>query len=279
VRRISRRAVLGSSAGAALWATLGCGDNAAPVPTYGGFSMSIQSWTFRVFDFEGALGFVDELGLAYVEMYEAHVSLAGSPQELAAQRGRLDQLGIRLLTHGTNPLSADHDANRAVFEFARAMGLRNLLADPPAEALDSLEQLVAEYDVRIAIHNHGPGSRYSVPEDVLAALAGRDARIGTCVDTGHYLRSGVDPAVAIAAFSGRLYGVHLKDVAAQTPTAPDVILGDGVLDVAGVFRALRDVGLPADAALSLEYEANPEAPLEDVRVSLAVADAAARATV
>jgi sugar phosphate isomerase/epimerase len=261
-----------------LWSA-GCGDNAAPSRTYGGFSMSIQSWTFRAFDFEQALSFVDELGLAHVEMYDAHVPVAGAAQELAARRSRLDELGIRLLTHGTNPLSADHAANRALFEFARAMGIRNLLADPPAEALDSVEQLVDEFDIRIAIHNHGPGSRYGVPDDVLAALAGRDARIGTCVDTGHYIRSGVDPTQALRAFPGRLFGVHLKDVAAAEPTAPDVILGDGVLDVIGIFRALREVGLPADAALSLEYEANPDAPLADVRAGLAVADAAARAAV
>jgi inosose dehydratase len=272
--RPGRRAILQSAAALAL-VPLGCGSSA---PSYGGFSMSMQSWTFRMFTTAQVLGFVEQLGLAYVEMFEAHWSVAASDAEIEGMRGALDAAGIRCLTHGTNPLSADDAANRAVFEFARRAGIRNLLADPPPESFAGLEQLVAEYDVRVAIHNHGPGARYDRIEDVVNAISGRDVRIGTCVDTGHYLRSGEDPVRAIRELGTRVYGVHLKDVAAATAGAPDVVLGDGILDVEGVFAALRDVGLPADAALSLEYEANPEAPMEDVRRGLAVAAAAAAAT-
>ena len=275
-RQLSRRGLLGAAAatGVAL-VTRGCGGDD---DRFGGFRMSIQAWTFRTFATDAMLQMVHDLGLRRVELYAAYWPIDGTPDEIAAMRARLDDLALDCMTHGTNPFTADHEANRRVFAFAQAAGIRNLLADPPADAFTSLEQLVAEYDVRIAIHNHGPGSRYPRVADVQAALAGRDARIGTTVDTGHYIRSGEDPVAAIRTLGDRLYGVHLKDVAAAAADAPDVILGtSGLLDVAGVFRALRDVAFPEDASLSLEYEANPEDPYDDVATCLDVASRAARA--
>jgi sugar phosphate isomerase/epimerase len=135
---------------------------------------------------------------------------------------------------------------------------------------------VAEYDVRIAIHNHGPGARYDKVADVLKAIKGHDPRIGACADLGHYIRAGEDPVRAITLLSGRLYGVHLKDFAEPKKDAAGVILGRGQLDLAATFRALRKAEFPSDACLALEYEEKPENPLDDIRACLAAAAAGAK---
>ena len=237
--------------------------------------MSIQAWTFRAFPTDAMLPMLRDLGVERVELYEQYWSVSSTPDQIAAMRARLDELGLDCVSHGLNPLGTDHDANREVFEFARQAGIKNLLADPPLEAFDSIEALVGEYDLRVAIHNHGPLSQYSTIADVAAALQGRDLRIGAAVDTGHFIRSGEDPIAAIRAFGGRLYGVHLKDVAGESFDAPDVIIGtSGFLDLEALFDALRDVRFLEDASLSLEYEANPEDPYADV---VACLDAASRA--
>jgi sugar phosphate isomerase/epimerase len=97
---------------------------------------------------------------------------------------------------------------------------------------------------------------------VHAIIDGRDRRLGAIIDTGHYLRMGVDPVETIHAFAGRLHGLHLKDVVAANVNAPDAVLGEGLLDVTAVACALRDVRIPAYASLSLEYEGEPDAPYD-----------------
>ena len=165
-------------------------------------------------------------------------------------------------------------ANRKMFEFAKAAGIRTFSADPDPDSFDSLHDLVKEFDVRIAIHNHGPGHRYNKAVDVLRAVEKYDQRIGACADLGHYIRSGERPVDVIRVLAGRLYGVHLKDFAEMQDKTSGVILGKGHLDVPGVFAALEQVGFPADGALSLEYEEHPENPLADIRECLEVARSA-----
>lgn len=243
---------------------------------YAGFLMGLQTYTFRNFTADQALDFAQQLDLKTVEMFDAHFPRASTADEIAARQAKAKQCGVQILAHGVNPFTKDHEANRRWFEFAKAAGIRNLTADPTEDAFDSLDKLVAEYDIRIAIHNHGPGARYDKVADVLNAIRGRHPNIGACADLGHYIRSAEDPVRVIHLLKGRLYGIHLKDFAEQQRNTRGVILGQGHLDIAGVFKALREVEYPRDACLALEYEEHPEAPLDDVKQCLAAAAEGAR---
>lgn len=252
---------------------------AAVSEDFGGFHMGIQSYSLRGYDVDQALKHIYDLGLRNVEFYDAHFSLKSSPEQIEAMKQKVAALGIVVRGHGVNGFTADHDANRKVLDFARAAGIRNISADPSEDSFDSLDKLVAEYDVRIAIHNHGPGHRYDKIADVLTAVKDRHPHIGACADLGHYIRSAEDPVKAIHLLEGRLFGVHLKDFAEPKADAKGVILGAGHLDVPATFAALRKVGFPEDGCLSLEYEEKQEDPLEDLRQCLAVAGEAARKAV
>lgn len=250
-------------------------DNGA----YGGFLMGIQSYTLRNFSLERAMEIVHtDLGLSAIEFFRSHLPIEASDELIQKVKDETSTVGTKLTSHGVNNFTKNHDANRKVFEFAKKVGLKNITADPTEDSFDSLDKLVAEYGIRIAIHNHGPGSRYSKVADVLNAIKGHHQNIGACADLGHYIRSTEDPVKAIHLLAGRLYGIHLKDFDAETANAKGVILGRGHLDVEGVFTALRKVNFPADGFLSLEYEENPDDPIADVQQCLAVAADAAQKT-
>lgn len=244
--------------------------------TYGGFPMGIQSFSLREFDVDDALDHIADLGLRNVEFYSEHYPTNDDRDAIAEMDRKLAERDVILRAHGVNGFSDDHQANEQIFWFARMAGIRTITADPAPESFDSLEELVARFNIRIAIHNHGPEHRYDTPDDVLDAVEGRDERIGFCADLGHYIRSGVDPVEATRRLGDRLYGVHVKDFASSGADAEETIIGEGMLDVEGFFHALKEVDFPADGALSLEYELNPDDPIDDIQAGLAVAAEAAQ---
>ena len=249
---------------------------AAPPDRFGGFDVGLQSYTLREYPIDQALKEINNMGLASVELFDAHFSHNSSPEEIEAMKEKTKALGITMRGHGVNPFTKDHEANRRWFEFAKAAGIKNISADPREDAFGSLDKLVEEYQIRIAIHNHGPGARYDKVTDVLNAIKGHHPLIGACADLGHYIRSGEDPVRVINLLEGRLYGIHLKDFAEQKSKTKGVILGKGHLDVVGVFKALRKVNFPKDGCLALEYEENAKNPLADVQECLAVASEGAK---
>lgn len=272
---ISRRTFLGAAAGAAGLAFVP-GALQAAAKDAGGFLLGMQSYSLRNYSFDEALKHMQQMGVQSVEFFPGHFGLDSTAEQIAAMRKKTGAAGIKMLGHGVNGFSKDHEANRRIFAFAKKAGIRNLSADPTEDAFESLDKLVAEYDIRVAIHNHGPGARYDKIDDVLKAIQGHDERIGACADLGHYIRSAEDPVKAITLFQGRLYGIHLKDFAEPRKDAPGTILGKGQLDVEGVFKALKKVDFPADAALAIEYEEHPDNPLADLKECMAVATEAAR---
>lgn len=275
--RWTRRSFLGVAAGTvAALCTRKRALGAADTNPYGGFNVGLQSYTLRDFKVDQALQDIKDLGLHGVEFFDAHFSHKSSDADIEAMKSKTQSLGIKIMGHGVNPFTKDHALNRTWFEFAKKAGVRNISADPTEEAFDSLDKLCEEFQIRVAIHNHGPGARYDKVSDVLNAIKGHHQLIGACADLGHYIRSGEDPVRVINLLEGRLYGVHLKDFADQKSQTKGVILGKGHLDVEGVFRALRKVNFPADGCLAVEYEENPKNPLADVKECLAVASAAAK---
>jgi inosose dehydratase len=267
-----------AAAGAAMFDVPAILRAAAAEDPYGGFPVGVQSYSLRNFNTLEAVRHIEGMGLKYVEFYSKHLSPTATDEQIAETKMLLDDAGIRITAHGVNGFGKDHEANRRVFEFARRAGIRNITANPAADSFDSLDKLVAEFDIRIAIHNHGPGALYDSIESVKKAVQGRHKWIGACVDTGHFIRSKEDPVKAVRELGPRVFGVHLKDDAVQGTGSRNVILGQAHLDVVGLFKALREVKFPADGALSLEYEANPQNPIDDMKQCLAVArDAIAKA--
>jgi sugar phosphate isomerase/epimerase len=279
--KISRRRFLTSSAAGIALMSLqsGCASTQTTSSRgrFGPFRFGIQAHGLRNFPIDEAIRIIhDDLQLHWVEFSRKHLPVEATGQEIQRIRALLDQSNITCNALGVHKFTADHDANRRVFDFARSMNVRNISANPSADSFDSLDKLVADYDIRIAIHNHGPGAPYDKVTDVTDAVTGRHPNIGACVDTGHFIRSAEDPIEAIYKLKGRIFGLHVKDVAEQTKKTHDVIIGAGFLDVVAMFKALKDVNFPTDGALSLEFEGNPDDPVAEIKQCLAVAAKAAQ---
>jgi sugar phosphate isomerase/epimerase len=233
-------------------------------------SLGIQMYSLRGYKADEALRHARDIGFRCVEFYRDMFPVTSDAAAIAAMNRQLADLGLTLSAHGVNHFGADTAANRRVFEFAKAAGIPTITADPAPEAFASLDELVKEFDIRIAIHNHGPKHRYNKVVDVLRAIESRDERIGACADLGHYIRSAEKPVEVIRLLKGRLYGVHLKDFKDMQDATTGVILGKGHLDVPAVVAALVQTGFPKTGALSVEYEENPQNPLADLRQCYAV---------
>lgn len=276
-RRWSRRSFLAAAGAAGGTAVLGSLSRAAAAAA-NPLNLGIQMYSLRGYPVDEALRHARDLGFRFVEFYGGMFPIGSDAAAIAAMKRKVADLGLTITAHGVNDFTKDAAANRRIFEFARAAGIPTITADPHPDSFASLEELVREFDIRVAIHNHGPTHRYNKVLDVLSAIERHDRRIGACADLGHYIRSGEKPVDVIRALEGRLYGVHLKDFATMEDKAQGVILGQGHIDLPAVFAALARAGFPADGALSLEYEEKPENPLADLRACVAAARAALAAT-
>jgi sugar phosphate isomerase/epimerase len=256
-----------------------------PADGFGGFRVGAQSYTFRQFNVEQALQRIHDLGLRYVELTRIHVPANSTTEQLQAIVRRCRELEITPVGYGVETFTRDAAANRRIFELGRTLGVRYLSADPDPDSFDSLDTLVREFNINIAIHPHGPVGgrnnqrlhRWYSAEVIMQAVRDHDRRIGSCLDTGHLIRAAqldrrLDPAAEVRTMGNRNFAMHLKDHDNRNHT--DVVFGRGVLDVPAVLRALRAVHF--DGYISIEYEANPANPSPDVRACLDVFRTAVR---
>ena len=275
---LTRRTFLQTSAAAALSLTalpkLFAADDKKN-DDFGGFKLGAQSYTFRHFDLEPALKKIKELNLTYAEFYQKHVPLNASPEQLQAILKLCKDYDVKPVAYGVQSFTKNHDANKKVFEFGEALGIKAFSADPDPDSFDSLDKLCDEYKIAIGIHPHGPQGnklhRWYSSEVILNAVKSHHKLIGSCLDTGHLIRAAqlgkkLDPATEIRTMGDRNFGVHLKDHDNDKKT--DVIFGKGVLDVPGVLKALREVKFAY--AISIEYEAHEDNPSDDVKQCVAV---------
>ena len=196
--------------------------------------------------------------------------LPTDPQEEAAALADYSAAGIRLHAAGTIYFAKDEDADiRAKFEYCKRAGISVIVAgDPAPETLPRIEKFVKEYDIRIAIHNHGPEDKlWHSPLDVLKAVKDMDPRIGCCIDVGHTARAGTDVVQAIHQAGPRLFNLHMKDLTDFQSKESQVAVGEGIMPVRRMFEAL--VATKYKGFVDLEYEIHPDDPMPGVISSFA----------
>jgi sugar phosphate isomerase/epimerase len=230
--------------------------------------LGIASYTFRQFDEAHLIEFMKDLRCTSLNVKDVHLPmtpLADVPARAAEYRAA----GLDLHSGGTvNFPSTDPADIRSKFEYCKAAGITVMIAGPTHETLPLLESYVKEYDIRLAIHNHGPEDKnYPSPLDVLAAVKKMDPRIGCCVDVGHTMRTGTDVVSAIRQAGPRLFDIHMKDLANPTSKESQVAVGDGVMPVHAIFQELIRIGYGGN--VDLEYEIFPDNPMPGVIKSFA----------
>lgn len=244
----------------------------------GHFYAGCQAYSFRLFSVMEAIEKTAKAGGKTIEFYpkqklspeqpEVLFNHESPPEVIAAVKAKLAEQGVTAVAYGVVRLGKDDVENRKVFGFAKTMGIGILTTEPDAAALDQIEVLVKEYDIKMAIHNHPrrPLDRaylYWDPNYVLSLVKDRDARMGACADTGHWVRSGLDPVECIQILKGRIFDSHLKDLNEKgNPKAHDVPFGTGVSNVPAILNAFAETGFYGP--LHTEYEHNWEDNVPDI---------------
>ncbi len=227
---------------------------------------AVQCWTFRKFSFYEALEKISQLGIKYVEAYPGQVLDRETPdvkfdhnlnqQQVEEVKKALKKNGLILISYGVVNFDNTEESMGQVFEFAKNMGIRTIVTEPAFDDFSLLEKMVKKHNIRIAIHNHPEPSKYARPETILEHVKGLDKRIGACADTGHWMRTGVNPGEALRMLEGRVIDVHLKDLNAfGDKKAYDVPFGQGEANIHDILAELTLQNY--SGVLAVEHE-NPE---------------------
>jgi sugar phosphate isomerase/epimerase len=230
--------------------------------------VGVATYSLRKFSRQQAIAMLRELGVKTLSVKEFHLPYKDSPEALAAGRREFDEAGIELASGGVVvTYREDDNLLRRYFEYGRTCRFPMLIMMPTARQLPLIEKLAAEFDIRVAVHNHGPEDRnFPTPASVYDAIRNLDRRIGVCIDVGHSARAGVDVVQAIEQCRDRLVDLHIKDLR-DLSGHTDCEVGRGVLPIPGILRAL--VAIRYTGCVNLEYEAEPDDPLPGMRASLA----------
>lgn len=232
--------------------------------------LGLASYTFRNFSRAQLIAFMQQLGISALNAKDVKDHLPTGPAAEDAALKDYKAAGIQLHAAGVLYFRKDDDADiRAKFEYARRAGVKVIVAgDPLPAALPHIEKFVREYDIRFAIHNHGPEDAvFPSPMNVLRAVGHMDPRMGCCIDAGHCVRAGTSVVQAIHAAGPRLFNLHVKDLTNFHDIKSQVAVGRGHLPFREIFEALIAIKYPG--FVDLEYEVHPDDPMPGVLRSFA----------
>jgi sugar phosphate isomerase/epimerase len=226
---------------------------------YKRLKLAMASYTFRKFNLDDTLAMTKRLGLERIAFKSFHLPLDSTMDQIRAAAAKVKEAGLDLYGCGVVYMTNESEVNQA-FDYARTAGMNIIIGVPEHNLLPLVNKKVQEYNMKLAIHNHGPGDeRYPTPESAYERIKHLDPRMGLCIDIGHTQRSGIDPSDAAEKYADRLLDVHIKDVSAASKEGNTVEIGRGVIDIPKFLRTLLRIHYTGMVAL--EYEKDENDPL------------------
>jgi sugar phosphate isomerase/epimerase len=228
----------------------------------------VATYSLRGFQRDLAIKMIKELNVRYASVKEYHLPYNDTPKQLADGRKKFQDAGIEIVAGGVIYLTKDDDADiRRYFDYAKTCGMPMMTIGPTAETMPRIERFVKEYDIKVAIHNHGPEDKhFPTPQSALHVVKDLDPRCGICIDAGHAARAGADLVESIKEAGPRLFDMHIKDLRslAKDTGCP---VGEGVLPIVGTFKELKKMNYAG--TVSLEYEIDEDNPFTGMKASFA----------
>ena len=231
--------------------------------------LGVASYSLRMFAPDAALAMIRALRTPYVNLKSVHLPYEWTAETLVARRREIEAAGFQIVGGGTITFAEDRDADvRRYFDYAKAAGMPTIVGTGAPSVMRRVEKFARAYDIRVAIHNHGPeDAHFPSPYDVLKVVRDMDPRMGLCIDVGHTVRTGTDVVQSVMDAGPRLHDVHLKDLRDLTVKESQCIVGEGAMPIPDVFRALVAIGYRGYA--NLEYEIDATDPLPGMKQSFA----------
>ncbi|MCC6857091.1 MAG: sugar phosphate isomerase/epimerase [Bryobacterales bacterium] len=274
LRGVTRRRAL-YTAGAALAATLRAEAAAAdpksvarrPSPDFHGLKVGLASYSTRALSVDETIACCRRVGIRYITIKDVHLKLTSTPEERRQFRDKFRDANIEIAGCGVIYLKSEEEV-RPAFEYVRDLGANTAVIGIGAPMVPVVEKIIKDFDIRAAIHNHGPEDRLGAysPLDVMEWLKGTDKRLGICHDVGHTFRCGLEPSAVALKCASRLYDVHNKDLGEAAVKTRGVPIGQGVIDSVRFLKTLVKIKFPYHVAL--EYEVDAKDPVPGIAESI-----------
>ncbi|NND32089.1 MAG: sugar phosphate isomerase/epimerase [Saprospiraceae bacterium] len=222
-------------------------------------ALGMASYTLRKFTIDEVISVVNKLGIKHLALKSMHMPLDSSDADIQSIATKVRNAGIDLYGAGVIYMKTADEVRNA-FRYAKAASIGTIIGVPNHELLPLSNELVQQYDIKLAIHNHGPGDElYPSPQSIMDRIKDLDDRVGVCLDIGHAVRIGLDVATETKRCAGRLYDVHLKDVNVAAAEGGSVEMGRGILDIPTFLKTLKSIDY--QGVLGLEYEKDADDPM------------------
>jgi len=228
--------------------------------------LGLASYTFRNFNLDDTITMTKRLGLKWICFKSFHLPLESTEEQIKATANKVQEAGLDLYACGVVYMKSEAEVEQA-FDYARAAGMRMIIGAPNHDLLELVNKKVQEYNIQLAIHNHGPGDEiYPSPQSVYEKIKDLDTRIGLCIDIGHTTRYGLNPIEDTEKYADRLLDVHIKDVSAASAEGNTIEMGRGVIDIPGYLKTLLKINY--QGVTSFEFEKDEKDPLPGVAESV-----------
>src|SRR5579864_3522220 len=262
----SRHTFLGASAAAVAASQLGFGVTSEDPRE---FKLGIATYSLRKFPRAEAIAMLKQMKVKYVNIKDFHLPMNASPEEIRAGRKEFEDAGFVIEGGGNITFSKDDEQDiRGKFEYAKLAGMPIIVCAPTHATLPKMEKFVKEYDIKIAVHNHGPEDKqFPTPQSVLDVVKNMDPRCGLCIDIGHTARTGVDVVESVRLAGPRLLDMHAKDLADLSVKESQVPVGDGKMPIVAIFKELKKMNY--QGGVMLEYEIDGDNPMPGMQKSFA----------
>jgi inosose dehydratase len=234
-----------------------------------GLKIGVATYTVRELPIEEAIKAIKRVGLKYISIKNVknHIDLSHTPEERKQRAQMFRDAGLIPLSVGNVGMKNDEADIRRAFEYARDIGVSTMVCAPQKDSIPILDKMVKEFDIKLAIHNHGPEDKqFPSPYDVWQAVQKYDKRIGLCIDVGHTARANVDPAESILKCRERLYDMHMKDISALGNRNTPIESGRGILNIKSILAALLKIKYKG--LVGFEYEKDSKDPVPGLAESV-----------
>lgn len=222
--------------------------------------VGMAGYTFAKFDVDKAIAIMNRVAIKYISIKDIHLPLNSSPEKIQEVLGKFSAAGINVYAVGVIYMKTKTAVDEA-FEYAKKVGVPLIVGVPNPELLDYTEEKVKQYNIKIAIHNHGPEDKlYPGPKNVYDLIKNRDARMGICLDIGHAMRAGEEPGKAALAYKNRIFDLHIKDVTLAAKDGKATEIGRGVIDFPAFIAALDKAKYQGICSIEFEKDMNDPLP-------------------
>jgi len=230
------------------------------------FDLGLASYTTRAFSLDETLAMAKRVNLKHISLKSFHLPLDASETDCKAAADKIRASGIDFYSAGVIYMNKKEEVDQA-FNYARACGIRMIIGVPAVDLLSYTESMIRQFNIMLAIHNHGPGDLvYPDVPGIYEKIVKLDERMGICMDIGHTVRLNRDPVTDLNQCFARIFDIHVKDVDKKAADAATVEIGRGIIDIPGFMKELKR--LKYKGILSFEYEKDEKDPLPGLAESV-----------